>query len=118
MTGMGSLSTHVLDTANGQPAAGVRYNLHRQGDTKALVRTGTTNEQGRTDDPLLSESDFLPGAYELTFLVGDYFAGLTSQASRIPLFDEIVIRFRLSADEHFHVPLLVSPWSYTTYRGS
>ena len=118
MSRMGCLSTHVLDTANGQPAAGVRYSLHRLGDTKALVRTGIINEQGRTDDPLLSESDFVPGAYELTFLVGDYFAEVTAQASRMRLFDEVVVRFRLSADERFHVPLLVSPWSYTTYRGS
>ena len=115
---MGSLSTHVLDTASGKPAVGVRYALHRLGDKRSLICAGATNDQGRTDDPLLSGTDFRLGTYQLTFLVGDYFAHRETHSSGKPIFDEIVIRFRLDADEHYHVPLLVSPWSYTTYRGS
>ena len=115
---MGSLSTHVLDTKNGKPAAGVRYSLNRLGEERTLVCTGMTNNQGRTDDPLLSESDFLLGAYELTFAVGEYFAKGTNQTVDESFLEEVVIRFRIAADEHYHVPLLVSPWSYTTYRGS
>lgn len=118
MNRVGSLSTHILDTADGRPAAGVRYSLHRLDDKRMLVCTGITNDQGRTDVPLLSEGDFLVGAYELTFAVGEYFGKDTADAPDTRFLDEIVIRFRLGADEHYHVPLLVSPWSYTTYRGS
>lgn len=115
---MGSLSTHILDTASGKPAAGVQYGLHRLGKKRLLICAGTTNEQGRTDNPLLSDREFQPGSYELTFLTGAYFANGETDNRDKPVFDEIVIRFRLEVDEHYHIPLLVSPWSYTTYRGS
>lgn len=115
---MGRLSTHVLDTADGKPAAGIRYSLHRLSNKRMLVCTGITNDQGRPDLPLLSEGDFLPGAYELTFAAGEYFGRGPTEALDRRFFDEIVIRFCLGADEHYHIPLLVSPWSYTTYRGS
>ena len=115
---MGGLSTHVLDTVVGRPAAGVRFSLHRLDPERMLVCTGTTNDQGRNDEPLLSGSDLVPGAYELTFAVGDYFGRDGADATCIRFLEEVVIRFRLDAEEHYHVPLLVSPFGYTTYRGS
>ena len=103
-----SLTTHVLDTANGRPAAGVRIELFRL-DPRASLKTVVTNADGRTDEPLLSELE--AGVYELTFAVGEYFGS--------GFFDEVPIRFRVEdAGAHYHVPLLVSPWSYSTYRGS
>ena len=115
---MGSLSTHVLDTASGRPASGVRYTLFRAGTDREFVCTGETNKAGRTDAPLLSSEQFEPGTYELVFSIGEYFSrdGMTSEGP--PFLDEIVLRFTLSAREHYHVPLLVSPWSYSMYRGS
>jgi 5-hydroxyisourate hydrolase len=105
-----SLTTHVLDTARGRPAAGVSIELARlAGGTRAILRTAVTNTDGRTDAPLLSALQ--AGTYELVFGVGAYFGE--------GLFDEVPIRFRIDdADAHYHVPLLVSPWSYSTYRGS
>jgi len=106
----GRLTTHVLDTASGRPAAGVQIELARLdgGGRETLTRV-VTNPDGRTDEPLLTE--LAPGRYELTFAVGAYFGA--------GLFDEVPIRFRIDdADAHYHVPLLVSPWSYSTYRGS
>ena len=115
---MGSLSTHVLDTVSGRPASRIRYSLFRAGTDRELVCTGETNKAGRTDAPLLSSEDFEPGTYELVFAVGEYFAedGMTIRGTAF--LDEIVLRFTLSAREHYHVPLLVSPWSYSMYRGS
>jgi 5-hydroxyisourate hydrolase len=106
----GRLTTHVLDTARGRPAAGVEIELARlDGSGRTVLATVVTNADGRTDEPLLGALQV--GAYELLFAVGAYFGE--------GLFDEVPIRFRIDdADAHYHVPLLVSPWSYSTYRGS
>lgn len=116
---MGRLSTHVLDTAHGRPAAGVEVTLHRlDGGARTLVTTARTNADGRTDAPLLAGETFRAGAYELTFAVGAYFRGLGAALADPPFLDEVPVRVTLTEDGHYHVPLLVSPWSYSTYRGS
>jgi 5-hydroxyisourate hydrolase len=123
---MGRLSTHVLDVSSGRPAGGVMVELRRLapgGAVEPLVRT-TTNEDGRTDAPLLAGGDFRPGSYELVFHIGDYFraqetAGKTAELADPAFLDQVPIRFGIAdPDGHYHVPLLVSPWSYSTYRGS
>jgi len=118
------LSTHVLDTANGCPAAGVRVELYRVessqlGEHKTLLMESQTNDDGRLESPLLEGEAFARGLYELVFHAGDYFK-TQSLALPDPLFiDQVVIRFGIAdATQHYHVPLLVSPWSYSTYRGS
>ncbi len=119
---MGRLSTHVLDTSNGHPAQGVAVELHRIGPDGAseLVLRTVTNADGRTDAPLLAGDRFRPGTYELVFAVGDYFrVSMSAGLSEPPFLDRVPIRFGIAeADGHYHVPLLVSPWSYSTYRGS
>ncbi len=121
-----SLTTHVLDTARGRPAAGVRVELHRiEGDERRVpVAEARTNADGRLDRPLLS-ADAAPGVYELTFHVGDYFAPPADQldlglaAPTMPFLDRVPIRVGLADPAaHYHVPLLVSPFAYSTYRGS
>ena len=103
------LSTHVLDTANGRPAAGMKIELW-SGET--LLKTTVTNADGRTDSPLLTGSELVAGEYELIFHVGDYF-GTRAFLDRVP------VRFIVSdASAGYHVPLLCSPWAYSTYRGS
>lgn len=118
---MGRLSTHVLDVVRGGPAAGVGLTLRRlaaDGTGQVLVET-KTNQDGRTDAPLLSGETFRPGTYELRFAVGAYFASAGTAVADPPFLDEVPIRFTLAEpDGHYHVPLLVSPWSYSTYRGS
>ena len=114
----GSLSTHVLDTASGRPASGIRYTLCRAGTDREIVCTGETNEEGRTDALLLTSEEFEPGTYELVFAVGEYFSRADMTGEGPSFLDEVVLRFTLSAREHYHVPLLVSPWSYSMYRGS
>lgn len=118
---MGKLTTHVLDTAAGRPAAGVEVRLFsiREGDRHA-IGGATTNDDGRCDAPLLADEAFVDGVYELEFAVGDYFAGDTSEPHAAPRFlDRVVIRFGVNrAAEHYHVPLLISPHAYSTYRGS
>ncbi len=116
------LSTHVLDTARGIPAAGMRAELFRlaPGGGRERVAAFTTNADGRADAPLLAGAEFRRGTYELVFQAGDYFrAGVGAALPDPPFLDEITLRFGI-ADEgaHYHVPLLVSPWSYATYRGS
>jgi 5-hydroxyisourate hydrolase len=116
---MGSLSTHVLDTANGCPAADILIELVRlepQG-SRTLLTSVRTNTDGRTNTPLLSGEAFQRGTYELLFHVHDYFR---SRGSVGPAFlDRVPVRFQITEqDQHYHVPLLVSPFSYTTYRGS
>jgi 2-oxo-4-hydroxy-4-carboxy-5-ureidoimidazoline decarboxylase len=108
----GRLSTHVLDTVSGRPAAGIRLTLHEIGKSaRGLIAEAITNADGRTDKPLISGEPLRIGSYELTFKVGDYF--------RAGFLDEIPIRFGIAdPEDHYHVPLLVSPWSYTTHRGS
>lgn len=116
---MGRLTTHVLDTANGCPAADVAVSLFRIQSGRELVTQGRTNADGRLDAPLLDTDAFQTGNYELVFQAGDYFRAIDSQLPEPAFVDEVVIRFGIaSADQHYHVPLLVSPWSYSTYRGS
>jgi 5-hydroxyisourate hydrolase len=117
---MGRLTTHVLDTAHGVPAAGVAFTLYRDLDGRyALIRDGVTNAEGRVDAPLLELDAFRPGRYRLVFRAGDYFRARNVALPEPPFVDEVVIDFGIAdADAHYHVPLLVSPWSYATYRGS
>jgi 5-hydroxyisourate hydrolase len=107
---MGRLTTHVLDTARGRPGAGVRVELH-DADGKKLADV-RTNADGRTDAPLLDGERLRAGTYQLLFHMGAYFGGEG-------FFDVVPVRFRIAdANAHYHVPLLCTPWSYTTYRGS
>ena len=121
---MGKLTTHVLDTAQGCPASGVnialyRIGTHSVGFERQLLKQDKTNTDGRLDNPMLDDDTFQTGVYELVFQAGDYFRSSQIKLDE-PLFvDDVVIRFGISqADQHYHVPLLVSPWSYSTYRGS
>lgn len=112
---MGRLTTHVLDTARGRPAAGIRITLTRAGETLAEA---VTNTDGRTDAPLLA-GGLDPGIYELVFAAGDYLRATGQVAGGVAFLDEIPIRFGVSdPDGHYHVPLLLSPFAYSTYRGS
>ncbi|PKF49418.1 hydroxyisourate hydrolase [Enterovibrio nigricans] len=117
---MGRLTTHVLDTAQGKPGADIDVSLYRvEGDTLQHVVTTTTNSDGRTDEPLLDGSHFLPGKYQLQFNTADYFRNRGISLSDIPFLDDVIIRFGVDdVDAHYHVPLLVSPYSFSTYRGS
>lgn len=117
---MGRLTTHVLDTAHGVPAAGVSFTLYRDLDGRyALIRDGVTNAEGRVDGPLLELEAFRPGRYRLVFRAGEYFRAKQVTLPDPPFVDDVVIDFGIAdADAHYHVPLLVSPWSYSTYRGS
>jgi 5-hydroxyisourate hydrolase len=115
------LTTHVLDTANGHPAAGMALELARlseDGERRILKRV-RTNADGRTDEPLLSREESVRGVYEIVFDVGEYFAGRTEARDELPFLDRVPLRFGVSnPSAHYHVPLLTSPWSYSTYRGS
>lgn len=115
---MGRLTTHILDTAHGHPAAGVAVRLFSLENERALVSSQRTNQDGRTDEPLLDGPAMSSGSYELEFDIGDYFAASGVEVSEPAFLNTIVIRFAVNADEHYHVPLLASPWSYSTYRGS
>lgn len=110
---MGKLTTHVLDTANGKPGAGIAVELFLlQGSGWNLLKSVKTNSDGRTDAPLLEGGAFREGTYQLVFHVGAYFGARG-------FLDEVPVRFGIAdATAHYHVPLLCSPWSYTTYRGS
>jgi len=117
----GRLSTHVLDTHGGRPAAGIAVELVELSELGAsrVVTRAITNSDGRTDQPLIHGRPVPIGRYQLTFSVGDYFAGRQVPVSDPPFLDQIPLRFSVSAPEgHLHVPLLVTPWSYATYRGS
>ncbi|HEV8439714.1 MAG TPA: hydroxyisourate hydrolase [Methylomirabilota bacterium] len=119
--GSRTLTTHVLDTARGRPAAGVRVDLSAvEADGRLrLIRTMRTNADGRTDTPLLSEGEMGAGRYEIAFHVGDYFRAAGVALADPPYLDVVPVRFGVAEiDAHYHVPLLVSPWSYATYRGS
>ena len=117
---MGRLTTHVLDTAHGKPGAGIPVALYALGDGgRARLAEMTTNGDGRTDAPLLEGERFAVGGYELVFRVAGYFAAQGATLADPPFLDEIALRFAIAdAGAHYHVPLLVSPWSYSTYRGS
>ena len=115
---MGRLTTHVLDTAQGKPGAGIKIGLFKADSERQFVKTVVTNQDGRTDEPLLNESEFKPGTWELIFAVDKYFSASGIAVSDPPFLDQVTVRFTISSDTHYHVPLLVSPWSYSTYRGS
>lgn len=118
---MGRLTTHVLDTAHGRPGAGMAVSLYRIAADGARQRVGefTTNPDGRCDKPLLEGAEFAAGTYELEFGAGDYFARLGLTLPQPRFIDVVTLRFGISApDQHYHVPLLVSPYAYSTYRGS
>ncbi len=115
----GYLTTHVLDTARGCPAEGMKIELYRiEGQARTHLKTLVTNDDGRTNEQILPESDFALGTYELVFHAGDYLDA-TGVAPESPRFlDVIPLRFGMSEQSHYHVPLLLSPFSYSTYRGS
>ncbi|TWB24700.1 5-hydroxyisourate hydrolase [Nitrospirillum amazonense] len=124
--GAGRLTTHVLDTTAGKPGAGITVVLDRLGDHggRTRVAEARTNADGRCDAPLLAGADLTVGRYELTFAVGAYFRARIDQGGGValtdpPFLDEVPIRFAISdAGQHYHVPLLISPYAYSTYRGS
>lgn len=115
---MGRLTTHILDTTHGGPAQNVDIRLYSVGASRELVASATTNEDGRTPYPLLEDEVFVTGTYELEFDIGDYFRGRGAELADPAFLDTVVIRFAVDSAEHYHVPLLTSPWSYSTYRGS
>ncbi|SHJ39630.1 hydroxyisourate hydrolase [Aureimonas altamirensis] len=115
----GRLTTHVLDTATGRPAAGMRIELFRlDGDSRVHLKTVVTNDDGRCDGPILSGADFSTGVYELLFHAGDYLKSTAPGLSEPLFLDRVPIRFGMAEAAHYHVPLLISPFSYSTYRGS
>jgi len=115
----GKLTTHVLDTARGCPAPGIEIRLNMITPEPRTLCSATTNADGRCDRPLLEKEMFQLGTYEIVFHVGAYFAQHFAGLPDPPFLDKIVLRFSISASgEHYHVPLLVSPYSYSTYRGS
>lgn len=117
---MGRLTTHILDTALGKPGAGIRIQLsRREGDSWTLIKTANTNDEGRVEQSLLEGDDFRVGQYQLEFAAGEYFRATGVEITEPAFLDEVVIRFGIAfADQHYHVPLLLSPYSYSTYRGS
>ena len=119
-TPKGRLTTHVLDTANGKPGAGMKLMLYSvDGDQRELIKETTTNSDGRTDEKLLEGAAVKVGQYEIVFFVGDYFADLGVELPSPRFLDKVTIAFGIfDAEQNYHVPLLVSPWTYTTYRGS
>jgi 5-hydroxyisourate hydrolase len=115
------LTTHVLDVSRGQPADGVRVELYELagGSDRELIADVVTNADGRTDKPLMSADQARAGQFELIFHAGDYFRRRREELADPPFLDIIPIRFGVADPQaHYHVPLLVSPWSYSTYRGS
>lgn len=118
---MGKLTTHVLDTTLGKPGYGISVQLYRiDGNDRQSLANVVTNQDGRIDAPILEGADFKVGVYELVFSVGDYFDAQHNKSVDQPRFlDDVVLRFGISSgDQHYHVPLLVSPFGYSTYRGS
>ncbi len=117
---MGKLSTHVLDTTQGKPGAGVALELYAvQQGQRTLIKQATTNHDGRCDAPLLEGDTLVPGCYELVFAAGDYFAGQGVDLPQPRFVDRVTIAFGIAdAAQNYHVPLVVTPWSYSTYRGS
>ena len=115
----GRLTTHVLDTANGVPAAGVTVSLFRLDPERSLLTEAVTNSDGRLDQPILAGENFSAGVYELVFGAGEYFRASNAVLPDPAFVDQVVLRFGIAdSTSHYHVPLLVSPWSYSTYRGS
>lgn len=118
----GKLTTHVLDTAHGKPAANLAIELWKidsNSNEKMLLKRTMTNQDGRTDEPLLMDDDLEVGIYELVFLVGEYFAKFLHSTTEPAFLNRVPIQFGIADNKtHYHVPLLTSPWSYSTYRGS
>ncbi|MGR3624560.1 hydroxyisourate hydrolase [Pseudophaeobacter sp.] len=115
----GYLTTHVLDTARGCPAEGLKIELYKlSGDDRVLLKTLTTNDDGRTDEQILPAAEFETGTYELLFYAGAYLDACGVPPEEPRFLDVIPIRFGMSEPSHYHVPLLLSPFSYSTYRGS
>ena len=115
---MTKLTTHCLDTFSGKPAKGIKVDIYRVSGKKEKINSTILNNNGRSDKALLEGSNFKEGEYELVFFVGDYFKNIPN-LPKVPFLNEVIIRFGVSnPKEHYHVPLLVSPWSYSTYRGS
>ena len=115
----GYLTTHVLDTARGTPAEGLMIELfHIDGEIRTLLKTLTTNHDGRTDEQILPEEQFAAGTYELVFHAGAYLDAIGTPPESPRFLDVIPIRFGMSEASHYHVPLLLSPFGYSTYRGS
>ncbi|WP_288439828.1 hydroxyisourate hydrolase [uncultured Pseudomonas sp.] len=117
---MGRLTTHVLDAAHGCPGSSIKVELYRvEGQQLELVNTGLTNSDGRVDSPLLQGDDYRTGVYQLQFSAGDYYRARGVQLPAPAFLDVVVLRFGIDEQqEHYHVPLLISPYSYSTYRGS
>jgi 5-hydroxyisourate hydrolase len=116
---MGRLTTHVLDTARGRPAAGLHVDVFSLDDGRRLLKSVVTNADGRVDSPLLENTTLRAGRYELLFRAGDYWRSTGEPISVPPFLDEIPVRFGIAdPKQHYHVPLLLSPWCYSTYRGS
>ena len=117
---MGRLSTHVLDTAHGKPAAGLRIEFSvREGADWKLLKTVHTNADGRTDAPLLGDGALTVGEYQILFFVGDYFRGAGVALAQPAFLERVPLGFGIAdVTAHYHVPLLCSPWAYSTYRGS
>ncbi|WP_170789242.1 hydroxyisourate hydrolase [Ruegeria lacuscaerulensis] len=115
----GYLTTHVLDTARGCPAQGLKIELFRiDGTDRSLLKTLVTNDDGRTDEQILPEAEFSTGEFELIFHAGAYLDASGTPPEDPRFLDVIPIRFGMSEDSHYHVPLLLSPFGYSTYRGS
>ena len=116
---MTKLTTHVLDVYSGKPGKGIKVDLYYiNNDKRDKLNSVILNDDGRTEKALVEGINFKEGKYELVFFVGSYFKKIT-ETSKIPFLDDVIIKFGISnAKEHYHVPLLVSPWSYSTYRGS
>ena len=116
---MTKLTTHVLDVFSGRPGKGIKVELFfLNGDNREKINSIILNDDGRSDEPLVEKDKFKNGKYELIFYIGDYFKTITKQ-DKLQFLDDVVVRFGISNNkENYHVPLLVSPWSYSTYRGS
>jgi 5-hydroxyisourate hydrolase len=115
---MGRVTTHVLDTAAGKPAAGLKVVFSRVDGAPAVLAEAMTNADGRLDKPLLEGTAFAPGTYEIMFHVGDYFRAQGTKLAEPAFLDRVPLRFGIAEDAHYHVPLLVSPYAFSTYRGS
>ena len=115
----GYLTTHVLDTARGCPAQGLKIDLYRiENETRTHIRSLVTNADGRTDEQILPAAEFATGVYELVFHAGDYLDAIGTPPETPRFLDMIPLRFGMSEASHYHVPLLLSPFGYSTYRGS
>lgn len=115
---MAQITTHILDTTHGCPAAGVTIRLISVGEVREQIAAIVSNADGRTEKPLLEDTQKVTGTFELEFDIGDYFRANNAATDTPAFLDTVVIRFTVKADEKYHVPLLCSPWAYSTYRGS